>query len=112
MDTLGITNGCVDLLISTPSYLAYAHNNTYGVQLLSDAMYKETTHNFTNPGGCRDLIRECRALGEQGDPAWIGNNDTVNQACTLATQYCYTYVISDLNAIANVRPFLPSAKLH
>ncbi len=96
MDTLGITDGCVDILISTPSYPDYAHNNTYGLQLFSDAVSEGTTQNFTKPSGCRDLIKECRALGEQGDPEWIGNNNTVNQACTLATQYCYAYVISDL----------------
>lgn len=110
MDTLGITNGCVDMLISTPSYPAYAHNNTYGLQLFSESMYRETSYNFTKPGGCRDLITKCRALGEQGDPCWVGDNSTVNQACNAATQYCYAYVVGDLGAVANVRPYPPSAR--
>ena len=109
MDTLGITNGCVDLLISAPSYVAYAHNNTYDLQLFSDEMYKDANYNFTKPGGCRDLILQCRLLGEQGDPSWSGNNKTVNEACQLATQFCYAYVVGDLSSIANVRIRLPSS---
>lgn len=102
MDTIGITNGCIDMLESTPSYPAYAHNNSYNLQLFSDSTYESANHNFTKPGGCRDLILQCRALGEQGDPDWTGNNQTVNEACTQATQYCFAFVIGDLNTIANV----------
>jgi hypothetical protein len=34
LDTLGITNGCVDTLYFSPSYPSYSFNNTYGVQLI------------------------------------------------------------------------------
>ena len=108
MDTLGITNGFIDLLTSTPSYPAYAHNNSYNLQLFSDSMYESANRNFTKPGGCRDLTLQCRALAEQGDPEWTGNNHTVNEACTLATQFCFAFVIGDLNTIANVSLTYPS----
>jgi hypothetical protein len=55
MDTLGITNGCIDQLYHAPSYPEYAYNNTYGVQFIPEPIYKEAALNFTKPGGCKDL---------------------------------------------------------
>ncbi|KAL8790147.1 MAG: hypothetical protein Q9195_006527 [Heterodermia aff. obscurata] len=101
MDTLGLTNACVDLLVSTASYPAYAHNNTYDLQLFSDSRYEEASYNLNKPGGCLDLIRTCRSLGQQSDSGWSAANDTVNGACTLATQYCFANVDSDLDTLSN-----------
>lgn len=104
MDTMGITNGCIDLLYMLPFYPELAYNNTYQVEFIPEAVYQEATQNFTKPGGCRDLIEQCRELGEQGDPDWIGANQTVNEACILATDYCTFYVMGAFNALNNVCP--------
>jgi len=109
MDTLGITNGCIDQLYHTPSYPEYAYNNTYGVQFIPEPIYKEAVLNFTKPGGCKDLTLQCRELGEQGDPDWTGNNATVNTACDLATEYCFVYVAGAFIALNNVSPFPPKS---
>ena len=97
MDTLGITNGCVDLLYQGTAYSEFLHNNTCGLQLISETQYKETLLNFTKPGGSRDLILECRELGRLGDPESIGDNQTVNEACNLATDYLEEYVTVQIN---------------
>jgi hypothetical protein len=99
VDTMGITNGCIDLLISTPEYPNYTRNNTYGIELYSETMYDSAMQNFTKPGGCRDLIQQCRALADIGDPDYVGNNNTVNEACELAQIDCYTNVIGDMNLL-------------
>lgn len=64
-DTIGITNGCFDLLIQAPLYPHFAYNNTYGLQAISAAVAEAASLNFTKPGGCRDLMVQCRSLGEQ-----------------------------------------------
>jgi carboxypeptidase C (cathepsin A) len=96
--TMGLTNACVDFLTQAPYYPQYAYNNTYA-PLIPKNMYVGLSHNFTKAGGCRDLIQQCREIGELSDPEWTGANETVNEACTLATAYCYQYTIGGLGAV-------------
>lgn len=91
LDTLGITNGCIDSKIEGPFYPEFAFNNTYGFQAYSEEVYKSALNNFTKEGGCNYLIDQCRALAIS-DPQNIGTNQTVNQACALATVNCFTFV--------------------
>ena len=98
MSTMGLTNGCVDFLTQTPYYPQYAYNNTYA-PLIPEAIYRELNNNFTKTDGCKDLIEECRQLGQLSDPDFTGANQTVNEACTLATNFCYAYAIGTLNAV-------------
>lgn len=89
LDTLGIINGCIDLLIQEPSYPEFAYNNTYGIEAINQTLYQQALDNFYRPGtGCRALILECQALANEGDPNATGNNATVNQACSAANVYC------------------------
>lgn len=89
LDTLGIINGCVDLLTQELAYLTMAYNNTYGIQAINESLYQQGVDAFNEPEtGCRDLIMTCRSLAAQGDPDFIGTNDTVNSACQDATQFC------------------------
>lgn len=89
LDTLGIINGCIDLLIQEPSYPEIAYNNTYGIQAINQTLYLQALDNFYRPEtGCRALILECQALANEGDPNATGNNATVNQACGAADLYC------------------------
>ena len=89
LDTLGIINGCIDLLIQEPSYPEFAYNNTYGIEAINQTLYQQALDNFYRPEtGCRALILECQALANEGDPNATGNNATVNQACSAANVYC------------------------
>jgi hypothetical protein len=92
MSTLGITNGCTDMLFQAPLYPVYAYNNTYNLQTIPTSVFKEAADNFTKPGGCRELILQCRALAAQGDPEYGGANATVNEACVGATGFCAAFV--------------------
>lgn len=86
VDTLGLTNGCIDFEYGLAGFPQYAWNNTYGVHFLSEAQYNAAIDNLTSPGGVLDAIRTCRALGRAGDPNFLGNNQTVNEACMLALE--------------------------
>ncbi|KAL2854636.1 Alpha/Beta hydrolase protein [Aspergillus pseudodeflectus] len=88
LDTLGIINGCVDLLVQAPSYPEMAYNNTYGIEAINATVYEAAMEAWSKPGGCKDLISECRRLASEGDPHMYGNNETVNGACRKADIYC------------------------
>ncbi|KAH0845094.1 hypothetical protein AYO21_01646 [Fonsecaea monophora] len=88
VDTLGITNGCIDFAYSIQGYPQFAYNNTYDVRFIPEAIYNETMDNITKPEGCLDLIKRCRSLGLAGDPQFNGNNETVNEACLAASASC------------------------
>lgn len=84
LDTLGIINGCIDVLVQEPSYPEMAYNNTYGIEAINRTVYDAAMNSFTKPGGVRYLIETCRALAAEGDPENQGNNATVNDACSFA----------------------------
>jgi len=88
LDTLGIINGCVDLLLQEPSYAHMAFNNTYGIKAINENIYTQAMHAWSRLGGCRDKIQHCRAVAAEGDPQMYGNNHTVNRACQEADRLC------------------------
>ncbi|KAJ5177009.1 Carboxypeptidase S1 [Penicillium canariense] len=88
LDTLGIINGCVDLLIQAPSYPKMAYNNTYDLQTINETIYTQAMHSWSRSGGCKDQIKHCRALAAEGDPQMRGNNETVNKVCKKAGNFC------------------------
>lgn len=88
LNTLGIINGCIDLLVQQPSYPKMAYNNTYGIEAINRTVYNKAMHAWSRPGGCKDQIERCRALAAEGDPKMYGANETVNKACHQADEYC------------------------
>ncbi|KAI1912101.1 hypothetical protein LOZ61_003451 [Ophidiomyces ophidiicola] len=92
LDTLGIINGCVDFLTQAPSYPLFAYNNTYGISAINETVFKAAINDWQKPGGCRDLVINCRKLAAEGDPKMYGNNETVNEACRKADKFCTTSV--------------------
>ncbi|KAE9971239.1 hypothetical protein BLS_004576 [Venturia inaequalis] len=87
-ENLGLTNACIDMVEQGQGSVDYAYNNTYGLQILSDAEYKVATQAFAGPGGCKELTIQCRKAAAQLDPLGNGNNDRVNQACQAALATC------------------------
>ena len=89
LDTLGIVNGCIDLLEQELSYPEFAHNNTYGIQAINETLYKQSLDNFYRPvTGCKDQILHCQSLASEYDPNAFGANDFVNAVCQNASRYC------------------------
>ncbi|KAJ5933777.1 Carboxypeptidase S1 [Penicillium verhagenii] len=72
LDTLGIINGCVDLLVQAPTYPVMAYNNTYGIETINKTVYDQAI----------------QAWSPESDPQMYGNNETVNQACQNASSIC------------------------
>ncbi|KAJ5795055.1 Peptidase S10 serine carboxypeptidase [Penicillium paradoxum] len=55
LDTLGIINGCIDLLVQAPSYPAMAYNNTYDIEAINRTVYDNAMEAWT----CRDADKIC-----------------------------------------------------
>ena len=93
LDTLGLTNPCVDTQIEAQFYPHFAFNNTYGLRTITEELYRDSLNNLTKPDGCHDLIKACRILGTVSDQEQTGRNRTVNAACALASTYCFEFVL-------------------
>ncbi len=82
-----------------------SYNNTYGLEVIQHDVYKAAHHNFTKAGGCRDLIKHCRALGERVGPENHNTNSHANEACVEAYGYCFTYVSGAYDILSNRSDF-------
>ncbi|KAK1759483.1 alpha/beta-hydrolase [Echria macrotheca] len=85
---LGIVNGCVDDLIQDPYYPTMAVNNTYGLQLMSPVRAKLANATFYQPGGCQDLVMQCRNASAALDAGNGTNTRSIDDLCRQATDAC------------------------
>lgn len=92
LDTLMIINGCVDRPTQWPGYPMMAYNNTYGIQSVNETIHEQMLDALYRDGGCLDQIEDCRAISVICDPENIGINETVNQVCQEAENFCSTEV--------------------
>ncbi|KAI4599776.1 hypothetical protein KJ359_001512 [Pestalotiopsis sp. 9143b] len=105
VDTVGIISGFTDFATYAASYPGFALNNTYGIEAYPAEVAASAAANYSAPGGCRDLIDECRALTPNGYRDQYGANDTVTEACGAAFAFCWAYVYSAYDAVSGRDPF-------
>jgi hypothetical protein len=77
-DTLGIVNGCIDVVDELAGGILFQFNNTYGLQTINERQYRDAVTRFNQPGGCREAIRHNRQVAAQYDPTNKGGNTSVN----------------------------------
>ncbi|KAF3482445.1 carboxypeptidase S1 [Arthroderma uncinatum] len=88
LDTVGIINGCVDLMEQATSYPEFAYNNTYGIKAYNQSQYDGMLNEFYRAGGCRDQLIKCREVAAEYDPHFYSHNETVNKICNDAGDFC------------------------
>jgi carboxypeptidase C (cathepsin A) len=88
LDTLGIVNGCVDVITMQQFYPIMAYNNTYGLQTINETVYQEVVNSWNEPNGCLETVMACRAMAAELDPTNQGGNPDVNMACVEASKSC------------------------
>ena len=93
LESLGIVNGCVDDLVQAPFYPYMAVNNSYGLTAINPTMAKLAQASFPAPGGCEDLITQCRTAVVTQDPNNEGNVSVVNSICSQAYTSCTNNVV-------------------
>ncbi|KAL9623539.1 MAG: hypothetical protein Q9160_002220 [Pyrenula sp. 1 TL-2023] len=81
LDTLGIVNGCIDMLHQHRFYTDFMWNNTYGLKVINESAYNHAMDEITKKGGVEDRVRECRQLARELDPDQRGNVEEVNSLC-------------------------------
>jgi carboxypeptidase D len=86
LDTVGIVNGCVDILEQMETYPAMAYENTYGLKLINESEYKTAMASWP---GCKERVGKCRALAGEKDPKGTGAVKEVNTACREAFKFCF-----------------------
>lgn len=78
-----------------PAYPLMAHNNTYGIQLITQQEYNDHMASFPQ---CRAMVETCRALAAALDPNAWGNVAEVNKACSDAYYFCFGAMYPDVEA--------------
>ncbi|KAK0721211.1 Alpha/Beta hydrolase protein [Apiosordaria backusii] len=103
LSTLGIQNGCMDVLTMGMSYLDFAVNNTYDIVAYPEEIYTAAKTNLTE--FCQPLLVSCREAVADGDPLGYGNNQTVNEACAMAGGVCFGFVQGAFTSYSRLNPF-------
>lgn len=115
--SLGIVNGCVDDLIQAPFYPVMAVNNTYGLTTINPTRARLANASFYAPGGCQDLIKECRTAVASQDPSVQASSDhkcsSAYSSCTANVMQPYSDSGRSIYDIAHLLPdpFPPSTYL-
>jgi carboxypeptidase C (cathepsin A) len=86
VDTVGLINACIDIDVQIGYYPEYAHNNTYGLELITPEQYAAA---IAAEPQCKSMTATCRALADAKDPNGLGNKPDVNAACKGAFDYCF-----------------------
>ncbi|KAA8642763.1 hypothetical protein EYZ11_002941 [Aspergillus tanneri] len=93
LDTLGVINGCIDLLTQETSDPEYAYDkNTFGIAAINRSQYDAALSAYSRSGGCQDQIQSCLRLAKEKDPDMYGNVTEVNQACNKTSNFCQAEV--------------------
>ncbi|KAL3472833.1 alpha/beta-hydrolase [Aspergillus californicus] len=90
LDTLGVINGCIDLLTQEQYYPEYAYDlNQYGLEAINKAQYDAARSAWNKTSmGCQEQIEHCHTLSAERDPGVYGNDSAVNGACQNASNFC------------------------
>lgn len=89
LDTLGIVNGLIDLVIQGEAYIQFPYNNTYGIQIFNQSLYEELMHNWTRPNGCKEQISACQDALKGYDPIFvIREKKNLTEICGGITDEC------------------------
>ncbi|KAK2061016.1 serine carboxypeptidase [Colletotrichum caudatum] len=88
LTSLGIVNGCIDDQVQAEFYPVMASNNTYGFKAINDVRASLVNGTLYKPGGCFDLIRQCRTAESVFDANNTGGVAMVNSLCSQAYTAC------------------------
>ncbi|KAF2452565.1 Alpha/Beta hydrolase protein [Lineolata rhizophorae] len=100
--SLGLVNAWLDDLTQLPHLPTFAHNNTYGIEIIGLTTMLNALTAYNSDGGCRDSVIACRSALMIEDPEGEGDVDRVNDLCSGAYSECLT-----LQAITSDRRISP-----
>ncbi|KAG7121410.1 Carboxypeptidase S1 A like protein [Verticillium longisporum] len=89
--TAGIIAPFIDI-VGQFADLEFALNNTYGIEIFDPVTVEDLVEQAEAPGGCFDLIDDCRNITNRLDPEGWGNAPEVYPVCNNAFFTCYTLI--------------------
>ncbi|KAI1799666.1 Alpha/Beta hydrolase protein [Daldinia bambusicola] len=93
LTTLGIINGCVDLLIQETSAPEFAHDgNYYNIAGITDDEFSNATNAYWREGGYKTKIDNCLSRAKDLDPGMFSNVAEVNKAYEDVSDFCQNEV--------------------
>ncbi|KAF3352297.1 Zinc finger protein GLI3 [Verticillium dahliae VDG1] len=95
--TVGIIAPFIDI-VGQFADLEFALNNTYGIEIFDPATVDDLVEQAEAPGGCFDLIDDCRNITNRLDPEGWGNAPEVYPVCNNAFFSCYQLIESRYEA--------------
>ena len=104
LDTLGIINGYLDMVIQGETYIEYPYNNTYGIQVFNQSLYDELMSNWTKPGGCKERVTKCQDALKGRDPVFVRRSEkNLTEICGDIADECTDSVINIYQGITGAR---------
>ncbi|KAI1859911.1 uncharacterized protein JN550_011830 [Neoarthrinium moseri] len=89
LDTLGIVNGALDLVIAGEAWISFPYNNTYGKQVFNESLYNELMHEWTREGGCKERTVACQgALKYRDSPNTGSQGSNWTEVCKSMYEDC------------------------
>jgi len=98
LDTLGIVNGLVDVVVQAEGWIDFPYNNTYGIEIFNQSFHDSILHEWKRPGGCREQYLACReALRERDGNVYLPHltdkkkrqpKHNVTEACSRLEEDC------------------------
>ncbi|KAI0871702.1 carboxypeptidase S1 [Hypoxylon argillaceum] len=93
LDTLGIIDGLLDMVVQHESFISFPYNNTYGIQAYNKTLYEEMMYNWTRPDGCKAKVQACQDSMKGKEPQFLslsaaGRKANLTQPCTAAAMAC------------------------
>ncbi|KAI0864747.1 carboxypeptidase S1 [Xylaria cubensis] len=92
LDTLGIVDGLVDMVVQHESFISFPYNNTYDIRAFNQSIYEELMYNWTRPNGCKAKVQRCQDSMRDKEPLFLSLSSTRKENLTLpcndAVAYC------------------------
>ncbi|KAI0445178.1 carboxypeptidase S1 [Xylaria telfairii] len=92
LDTLGIVDGLIDMVVQHESFISFPYNNTYDIQIFNQTIYEELMYNWTRPDGCKAKVQRCQDSMRDKEPLFQGlstkRREDLTPPCNDAATYC------------------------
>ncbi|KAI0453898.1 carboxypeptidase S1 [Xylaria acuta] len=92
LDTLGIIDGLIDMVVQHESFISFPYNNTYDIQVFNQTIYEELMYNWTRPDGCKAKVQRCQDSMRDREPLFRGlstkRKEDLTLPCNDAAAYC------------------------
>ncbi|KAF9869744.1 serine carboxypeptidase [Colletotrichum karsti] len=101
LDTLGIVNGLIDMVIQAEAWITFPYNNTYGIQVFNQSIYDELMYNWTRPDGCRQQIADCQQALKEHGPLLMSQKRNFTEICGRAAAGCESNAVELYQTFGN-----------